>query len=58
MEKNLKVFQKKTKAYYNALTKNNSYFQKFYSMWVLNANGEIINTMENIIRKALKKTPI
>ena len=35
MEKNLKIFQMKSKANYDSLTKNNSCFQKFYSMWAL-----------------------
>ena len=35
MEKNLKIFQVKSKAYYDSLSKDNTCFQKFYSMWVL-----------------------
>ena len=35
MEKNLKIFQMKSKAYNDSLTKNNTCFHKFYSMWVL-----------------------
>ena len=36
MEKNLKIFQMESKPNYESFTKNNSCFQNFYSMWVLN----------------------
>ena len=41
MEKNLKIFQMKSKTYYDFLTIINSCLQKFYSMWVLKVELEI-----------------
>ena len=38
MEKNLKIFQMKSKANYDSSTKYNSCFQKFYTMWVLSVD--------------------
>ena len=52
MEKSLKIFQVKSKAYYESLTKNRC-FQIFYLMWVLSLQARERESEEK--RKKIKK---